>query len=288
MRFLALLLLGNPYAVCQAQEELKPKITLRYFDSRGRAEPIRLTLAALGLPFEEVTYGNCNGGGNCPEGVDEDWGTEKKKGVQSGRLPFGQLPSMTYVDMVTGVTYDMVQSQAILRFLGKHHKFYGTCEQEEILIDVATGGVGDMRAKYSQLVYNEQMADKQKRQQLLEEYKGNYLPQWLGYFEDLLLRAGGEYFGGSSFSIADTMVFDMLDHNLRVDPHCLDKLPALDAFHIAIGHKPGLWVYLQEEQIGPRRKWANGEKAFYDTPSRKPAGTGYIGPPKETKPKQDL
>ena len=116
MRLLTLLLLGNPATVCQAQGELTPKITLRYFDSRGRAEPIRLTLAALGLPFQEITYGNCSGQTHsCPEGVDQDWSLAKKEGVQSGNLPFGQLPSMTYVDMVSGITYEMVQSQAILR-----------------------------------------------------------------------------------------------------------------------------------------------------------------------------
>jgi glutathione S-transferase len=54
-------------------------------------------------------------------------------------------------------------------------------------------------------------------------------------------RTGHEYFGGSAFSVADLLVFDILDHNLRVDPKCLDAFPTLDAFHINIGHKHGVW-----------------------------------------------
>eukprot|EP01047_Picozoa_sp_COSAG01_P055554 COSAG01_NODE_6199_length_3798_cov_11.251690_4_plen_43_part_00 len=41
--------------------------------------------------------------------------------------------------------------------------------------------------------------------------------------------------------MADLLVFDILDHNLRVDPKCLDAFPTLDAFHINIGHKHGVW-----------------------------------------------
>ena len=40
---------------------------------------------------------------------------------------------MTYKDHESGKTFEMVQSQAILRFLAKRHGFYGTSEDEEIL-----------------------------------------------------------------------------------------------------------------------------------------------------------
>ena len=91
-------------------------------------------------------------------------------------------------------------------------------------IDVAVGGVGDMRSAYSDFAYDPaSVADESVR----AKYVGEYLPKWLGYFEKLLRRAGGQYFGGSAFSFADVLVFDILDHNLRVDPACLAKLPTL-------------------------------------------------------------
>lgn len=103
-----------------------------------------------------------------------------------GRLTFLQVPSVTYTDD-DGHTFDLVQSHAILRFLGRRHQFYGTSEHEEILIDIAMGGVGDMRAKYSKLAYDPAV---QTNPSLLEEYKAKYLPLWLGHFQRLLLKAG--------------------------------------------------------------------------------------------------
>lgn len=94
----------------------------------------------------------------------------------------------------------------------------------ECSIDVAVGGVGDMRSAYSDFAYNPaSVADESVRAKYISEY----LPKWLGYFEKLLQRAGGQYFGGSAFSFADVMVFDILDHNLRVEPACLAKFPTL-------------------------------------------------------------
>ena len=92
------------------------------------------------------------------------------------------------------------------------------------MIDVAAGGVVDMRAKYSKIVYDPQVHEEPS---ILRRYKTEYLPTWLGYMNKLLQRAGGEFFGGSSFSFADTLAWDILDHNLRIDPSCLVRSHAL-------------------------------------------------------------
>ena len=100
------------------------------------------------------------------------------------------------------------------------------CNWRQLLysIDVAVGGVGDMRSAYGDFAYDvASVTDESIR----AKYVGEYLPRWLGYFEKLLQRAGGQYFGGSAFSFADVMVFDILDHNLRVDPACLASFPTL-------------------------------------------------------------
>ena len=81
MRVLAVLaVISSSYA--------SPKIVLRYFDIRGLAEPIRLTLAALDLSYEEIVYDRC--GDDCPEGI-QDWIQAKQEGIESGLFPFGQV-----------------------------------------------------------------------------------------------------------------------------------------------------------------------------------------------------
>ena len=82
-------------------------VTLRYFDIRGLAEPIRLVLSHLDIDFEEVKYDRC--APDCAPGLT-DWTTEKKIGTASGLFPFSQVPSLTYGDT------NLVQSEAILRF----------------------------------------------------------------------------------------------------------------------------------------------------------------------------
>ena len=74
--------------VAIAQASARPKIVLRYFDIRGLAEPIRLTLAALDLEYEEVVYDRC--GDQCPDGI-QDWVQAKAAGTESGLFPFGQV-----------------------------------------------------------------------------------------------------------------------------------------------------------------------------------------------------
>lgn len=81
-----------------------------------------------------------------------------------------------------------------------------------------------MRSAYSAFAYNPASTTDEA---IRSKYVNEYLPKWLGYFERLLQRAGGQYFGGSAFSFADVMVFDILDHNMRVDPACLANFPVL-------------------------------------------------------------
>ena len=68
----------------------------------------------------------------APEPVKPAPEPAKPAGIESGLLPFGQVPSMTYTD-VKKDTFQMVQSVAILRFLAKRHDFYGASEHEEVL-----------------------------------------------------------------------------------------------------------------------------------------------------------
>ena len=42
------------------------EVTVRYFDSRGRAEAIRLTLSALEIDYNEIKYDRC--GDKCSVG----------------------------------------------------------------------------------------------------------------------------------------------------------------------------------------------------------------------------
>ena len=108
-------------AILVVQPISSETVTLRYFDIRGLAEPIRLALSYLNIDYEEVKYARC--APDCKDGLT-DWTEAKKVGTESGLFAFSQVPSLTY-----GET-SLVQSEAILRFLARKHGIAGETEIE--------------------------------------------------------------------------------------------------------------------------------------------------------------
>eukprot|EP00051_Salpingoeca_urceolata_P028399 m.486647 g.486647 ORF g.486647 m.486647 type:complete len:528 (-) comp24541_c0_seq1:74-1657(-) len=244
------------YSATPAESD-EPAITLRYFNIRGLAEPIRLALAYLGLDYHEVAYDQCVDK-ECPPGV-EDWSKAKEAGIHSGLFPFGQVPSLTYNRV------NLVQSHAILRFLGRMHHLGGASDELQVTVDIVAGGAQDLRSRYSKLVYDK---DSVTDTTLLDEYK-TMLATWLPNFERLLVKAGGKWFANQDhITYADILMFDILDHNLRIVPTCLDKTPELRSFVHRFAHLPGIHEYLVSDR---RRTRANGNSAAMDTPSAPPA-----------------
>jgi hypothetical protein len=62
-----------------------PNCTLRYFNVRGRAEPIRQMLELVGWPYTQELF------------TSEQWraGGIKEKGMEEGLFTFGQVPQLS-------------------------------------------------------------------------------------------------------------------------------------------------------------------------------------------------
>ena len=80
-------------------------------------QTIRVALHDLGIQYTEQYPG--------------DWMTEKLAGIDSGELAFGQLPRFKDADGTV-----LVQTTAILRYLGRKHKVYGASDAEATQIDM--------------------------------------------------------------------------------------------------------------------------------------------------------
>lgn len=178
-------------------------VTLRYFDIRGLAEPIRLALSYLNIDYEEVKYARC--APDCKNGLT-DWTEAKKVGTESGLFAFSQVPSLTY-----GET-SLVQSEAILRFLARKHGIAGETEIEQQRIDLFVGGLKDMRSKYGKMVYNKKALTDPK---IMSDYL-DVQRTWLPFFERLLVKSSvdGPYVAGAHVTFSDFIAFDMIDSNV--------------------------------------------------------------------------
>lgn len=106
--------------------------SLTYFDIRGLAEAIRLTLAATGAEFvdDRIPFTYLDGK------VQGEW-IERKAAA-----PYGQVPYLT----VDGVK--IAQSGAIIRYIASRYNFQGSNPIENALIDAGYEAVVDIRKAY--------------------------------------------------------------------------------------------------------------------------------------------
>lgn len=264
-------LLSVPSADAGALSIVNPTITVRYFDSRGLGEPIRMALHVLGLEFKQVRYSSCNNAANpepCPEGV-EDWSVAKPLGIKSGLFPFGQVPSMTYQGAGDKEPVNLVQSKVILDFLARRHAFGVDASkakndpQVELALirqEMLVGGIGDVRTRYGRLSYNANAATDDGS--IVKAHEKDLTEVWLPKFEAML--NGAKYFVNDKISFVDVLAFDMIDSNWRAvgNPTLMDTFPGLKALAIRVANHQGLRMYLKR-----RIKYSNGNTAAIDTPS---------------------
>uniref|UniRef100_UPI00398E53D7 glutathione S-transferase P-like n=1 Tax=Pristiophorus japonicus TaxID=55135 RepID=UPI00398E53D7 len=118
-----------------------PGYTITYFQVRGRCSAMRMLLADQGQTWKEEVV------------TMDEW----SKGTLKKSCVFGQLPKFQDGDFV------LVQSNAILRHLGRKHGLYGKDDKEAALIDMVNDGVEDLRMKYVMLIYKDYVSRPQQR-----------------------------------------------------------------------------------------------------------------------------
>lgn len=225
---------------------------LHYFPVQGRAEPVRLCMAYLGLKWREpeLTFGRLE------SDVDE--------------FPFGQCPSLS------SNTLKVAQSMAILRHLGRMYGLYGSTLQEAAAIDMVLEGVEELRDKFKQVCKFDkpnQMCSLGERwtyadQVLRPTNTSNHHGVTLVSLERYMAEATEAQYSsapssaapvqapttsgfivGRRVSIADFAVANIVDQHLTMFPRETSQLPLLCAHHQHICSLPAVWSYLQ----GPQR-----------------------------------
>jgi len=193
---------------------------LTYFPIRGRVEIPRLILEDAGEEYKIVNVGD----------------GDMKALKASGDLAFGQVPLLTHGDL------KLVQSNAIIRYLGRHLNRYGQGPRERALIDVAMDGAEDLRQKYLRLIYGDQLADEAKAKYLDEVARA-----WFRHFEALLLKNNGGqgYFVGSEISIADYSIYEEVEKHTRIFPTLLSEFPLIKGWFTRFEARPNVAAYIK-------------------------------------------
>eukprot|EP01115_Flamella_aegyptia_P005627 TRINITY_DN2352_c0_g1_i1.p1 TRINITY_DN2352_c0_g1~~TRINITY_DN2352_c0_g1_i1.p1 ORF type:complete len:197 (+),score=77.92 TRINITY_DN2352_c0_g1_i1:69-659(+) len=189
---------------------------LTYFNGKGRAEPIRVLLAELGIDYHDNRV--------------DDISSVKDK------CAFGQVPLLE----IDG--HNFVQSIATCRYLARKHGLYGKSDYEGYLADMIVDGVQDLNGARNNAKTDDQKATFQKET----------LPKWLNYLEKQLKDNGPEYFVGNSFTYADVIVYLSSAFLVNTYAGCLDSYPLLKAHHDRVAARPKIAEWIKKR---PQTAW---------------------------------
>ncbi|XP_072045583.1 glutathione S-transferase P 1-like [Amphiura filiformis] len=193
-----------------------------YFDLRGRGQAIRLLFEDQGLSYQEESV---------PVGAPR-WTDELKP-----TLPFHQMPVFYDGDFM------LVQSNTILRYLGRKHGLYGSTPQEAGYIDMVNDGVEDLYVAVCNLVYNKWENGK-------EDYCNKTIPLWMGFYENCLKKVndGKSFIASEAISFADYNMFQVVDAHLKLLPTALDNFKVLRAWYDRIANRPGVAEFIKSAE----------------------------------------
>nr|QCC89045.1 glutathione S-transferase sigma 2 [Meteorus pulchricornis] len=191
---------------------------LTYFNLTGLGEPIRYLLSYGGIKFEDhrVSF--------------EEWPNIKPK------MPMGQMPVLE----IDGKQYN--QSKAILRFLGKKFKLYGSDDYEALEIDAAADNIDDLRIAISSYYWEEDAAQKEKLKDTAMKKRAFLLEK----FETQLKKNGG-YFVKGKLSWVDILYAaycDYLSNALGFDVN--KDYPELKKLVDKIRATPNIKAYIEK------------------------------------------
>lgn len=151
---------------------------LYYFDIYGRAEPIRMLLAHAKQEFEDNRI------------TGEQLATLKTE----GKLEFGQVPMLEHDGK------HLVQSWAILRYIGKIHGYYPDNSEEAWQVDSLLDSVEDFLGKYFRANFEKD----EERKKTYENDFAVWLTTWLTAIQKRIeANSDHKYAVGNKRTIAD-------------------------------------------------------------------------------------
>jgi len=201
---------------------------LVYFPIRGRAEGARLLFEDNGIPYKET---NCGPWDNFVNNWKE-------------KLLYGQCP------LLREGSFELTQSNTILRYLGRKHNLYGCDAKESAKIDELNDGVEDVRNAYIKLIYFTWDVEGQKKENYIPTISGKFKP-----FEKIIAGSKGHETGAAingRVSYADYNLFDLCNVHEILSPGCLNEFKCLKAWHTKFAARPKIAAYQQSEAFKSR------------------------------------
>lgn len=196
---------------------------LYYFDIYGRAESIRFLMAHAKQPLENVIV----------------TGDSMKELKTSGKLEFGQLPMLE-----TPEGKHLVQSWAILRYLGRRNGYYPDEPELAFKIDSTIDAVEDYLNSYFKFHFEQN----EEKKAIAKENWLKMLPVWIDAIEKRIsTNSNPRFIAGDKITIAD-FALAAIGFNMLLNEACpsyAETLPFIKDHEVLKTYANGL-----KEELG--------------------------------------
>lgn len=199
-----------------------PELKLTYFDTFGRAGPIRLALAYGDVAFEDVRLSR------------EEFGAQKA----AGAFTFGSLPVME----VDGEM--LAESAALLRYAGKLTGLYPTDAAEAVKVDMVIDGLENL--------VGPAMGDTTPEGR--EKFVKEIMPRYMKPVNDIIAKSkDGPFVLGEKMTIADLTVVSFVGYLTTgmlegIPKDCLNSYSHVLATAKAVGENEKIAAWNKEHE----------------------------------------
>jgi len=199
-----------------------PTYKVIYFNSRGRAETLRLIFASAGVEYEDVRF------------EKDQWPAMKAS------TPFGQVPVLEVDGIKIG------QTNACARYLARKFNLAGKSELDEARADMIVDCFGDT---VGPIVTFFMEKDETKKAEMKKKYIDEQLPAYLTLLEGLLTanHGGDKFFVGDEMTWTDLTFLNYVDwmgHVCAIDP--LSTHPKLAALKDRVEKLPKIAAWFEK------------------------------------------
>src|SRR5665213_933831 len=207
---------------------------------QGRGEFVRLALEDAGASYDDVARG--------ADGTDKMM--KIMRGGQEKRPPFA--PPFLRAGKLT-----IAQVANILFYLGPRLKLAPADDNGRLWLNALQMTVTDFVKEIHDthhpiatgLYYEDQ---KPESKQFTDHFLKDRVPKYLGYFEDVLQKSGGNYLLGRKVTYVDLSMFQLIEGLRYAFPNAMKgierKAPGLVALRDRVAERPGIAAYLKSER----------------------------------------
>jgi glutathione S-transferase len=230
---------------------------------QGRGEFVRLALEEAGAAYRDVARGG--GDENSGDGGGGEGALMKAMGDPALSHPPFAPPFLVAGDQVIG------QTANILLFLGPRHGLTPPDEAGRLWVNQLQLTLADLVGEAHDThhpvdvgaYYEDQTAEAARRAQ---GFRDRRIPKFLGWFETVLARSGGDWLAGSALSYADLSLFQAVSGLRYAFPTATKRAetrtPRVSGLAARVAERPNIAAYL----ASPRRIAFNEEGIFRHYP----------------------